>query len=217
MTAFGRLPAADERDHAYAMMTAVAARRAPTRTYRYWGSGWVGDQFDKPHCVGFSWVHWLEDGPVTQPGTAPVVPPATLYAEAQVIDEWPGTDYEGTSVRAGAKVLQARGFIESYLWAYDVPTIAKAILSVGPVVVGTNWYDGMMDPDTGRVRVSGVPVGGHAYLLNGVNVTKGTFRIKNSWGSEWGIGGTATIDFESMQRLIDEDGEACLAIERRIS
>lgn len=32
-----------------------------------------------------------------------------LYAEAQKIDEWPGEDYDGTSVRAGLEILRTRG------------------------------------------------------------------------------------------------------------
>lgn len=32
-----------------------------------------------------------------------------LYAEAQKIDEWPGENYDGTSVRAGLEILRTRG------------------------------------------------------------------------------------------------------------
>ena len=32
-----------------------------------------------------------------------------LYHEAQKVDEWPGEDYEGTSVRAGLDILRTRG------------------------------------------------------------------------------------------------------------
>jgi hypothetical protein len=32
-----------------------------------------------------------------------------LYHEAQRIDEWPGEDYDGTSVRAGMDVLRTEG------------------------------------------------------------------------------------------------------------
>ena len=36
-----------------------------------------------------------------------------LYHEAQKIDEWPGEDYDGTSVRAGLDILRKRGHCES--------------------------------------------------------------------------------------------------------
>ena len=35
-----------------------------------------------------------------------------LYHEAQKIDEWPGEDYDGTSVRAGLDILRKRGHCE---------------------------------------------------------------------------------------------------------
>ncbi len=35
-----------------------------------------------------------------------------LYHEAQKIDEWPGEDYDGTSVRAGLDILHTRGHCE---------------------------------------------------------------------------------------------------------
>jgi hypothetical protein len=35
-----------------------------------------------------------------------------LYHEAQKIDEWPGEDYDGTSVRAGLDILRTRGHCE---------------------------------------------------------------------------------------------------------
>ncbi len=210
---FGRIEAPDSRDRAF-MMSAVIPE-APQRTSRYWNSsGWWGNQGPHPYCVGFSWAHWVEDGPVTHKGMAPVVPPEEIYSEAQKIDEWPGEDYEGTSVRAGAKYLQSKGTISEYRWAWDVQTIADAILTKGPVVVGTNWYYDMFEPDEkGIIKVGGQIVGGHAYLLNGVNTKKQLFRIKNSWGRNWGKKGHAYISFDDMAQLIAAQGEACLAIE----
>ena len=35
-----------------------------------------------------------------------------LYHEAQKVDEWPGEDYDGTSVRAGLDILRKRGHCE---------------------------------------------------------------------------------------------------------
>jgi len=136
-----------------------------------------------------------------------------VYRDAQVVDEWPGENYNGTSVRAGAKVLADRGHIGEYRWAWDLETVVRALLDVGPVVVGTNWYSGMFEPNQGIIDISGTVAGGHAYLLNGVNRNKGMIRLKNSWGRDWGSRGHAYISFEDMDRLIKEDGEACLALE----
>lgn len=214
----GRLPAADNRDGAYAIRTLLAqAEPAPAPTKRSWfANGWWGDQLATSRCVAFAWTHWLEDGPLTQRGPTPIVDPLALYARAQELDEWPGSDYDGTSVRAGAKALQELGLIESYLWAFDAATIVDAILRVGPVVVGTDWYSGMFDPDAGGLlHLTGGLAGGHAYVLDGANTTTGLVRVKNSWGRAWGRHGFAALRFDDLDRLIEADGEACLAVELR--
>lgn len=138
------------------------------------------------------------------------------YQRAQTMDEWPGEDYDGTSVRAGAKVLQDTGFISEYRWAWDGMEAIRAVLDIGPVVVGTNWYEGMFEPnDRGLVVPSGSIAGGHAYLIDGANLNRGLVRLKNSWSKSWGRGGRAVMTITDFSRLISEDGEACLATELR--
>lgn len=215
----GRVIVPDERDAAFPMSAVVPA--ASERGYRYWNpSGIWLDQGATPQCVAFAWTHWLEDGPVTRPetehgGDVPVVNPAEVYAEAQTIDEWPGEDYDGTSVRAGAKVLQQLGYIGEYRWASDLDTVVRALLEVGPVVVGTWWYDSMFTPRDDYLVIDdgAAKVGGHAYLLNGVNVKDRKLRIKNSWGRRWADDGTAWMTFDTFEALLSDWGEACLAVE----
>jgi hypothetical protein len=210
----GRLHAPDARDSAYPMRAVLAAPTA--RLTRYWNdTGWFGFQGPYPYCVGYAWSHWLADGPRTdramaEGGTQYAV---DLYQAAQFVDEWPGVDYDGTSVRAGAKVLKARSRIVSYHWAQTVEDVVQAVLDMGPVVVGTAWTAGMFEPVNDVIRDTGPVVGGHAYLLNGVTLKKGLFRVKNSWGRSWAGDGRAWLEIETFERLLAEDGEACLAIE----
>lgn len=225
----GRLPAPDERDAKFPMRATVDERMsapdpddeaALERGWRYWNpSGWWGDQGRTPQCVAYAWLHYLEDGPVTrtstphgQVGGVPILRPGSLYAECQRNDEWPGENYDGTSVRAGAKVLQRRGQIGTYRWGRDVETVTRGLLVVGPVVVGTLWTSGMFAPDSqGFLKPTGDAAGGHAYLLNGVNVKEEKVRIKNSWGRAWGDNGYAWLRFEDLATLLAQDGEACIA------
>lgn len=226
----GRLHIPDVRDRMFRIAPTVRSREAGEaveRGWRYWWQdGWWGDQWFTPQCVAYAWLHWLEDGPSTrrprQPGRtaqhgqgAALLNPQNVYDEAQRIDYWPGEDYDGTSVRAGAKVLRSHGFIKEFRWAWDVDTLSEALLTEGPIVVGTNWYDSMMETgDKGMISVvTSGQVYGHAYLVNGVNTSKEVFRIKNSWGRQWGEGGTAYISFGDMATLFNENGEACLAVE----
>ena len=88
----------------------------------YWKEGTILDQGREGACVGFAWTGELLTGPV-----APKQQPSeelgnslalSCYKRAQKIDQWPGEDYEGTSVLAGAKIMQQEGFIDSYIWCF---------------------------------------------------------------------------------------------------
>lgn len=214
----GRIHAPDARDRRFAI---EPPRRLPSSlTRRYWyANGWWGDQGRTSQCVGYSWAHWLEDGPVTHASeTVPILSPSIIYTRARTVDEWSGEDYDGTSVRAGAKVLKELGYVSEYRWAFTLEALIAALLMDGPVVFGTNWYEGMFFPDaSGRVNLDGELSGGHAYLLNGINVKARTIRAKNSWGRSWGREGHFTLTFEQVERLLGEEGEACLAIEATLT
>lgn len=204
---FGRLVKADARDKKFRI-----ARRASQRVFRYWRDDAAFlDQGEQPHCVGYAWAHWLINYPLSQ-----FIYPSGIYRVAQHLDEWDGQDYEGTSVRAGAKVLQELGFISEYRWAWSLEPLVDTLLEVGPVVIGVDWHADMMEPDrSGFLHASGAVDGGHAVLLNGVDTKARKLRVKNSWSRAWGNDGRAWLSFEDMARLLKRDGEVCLAIEAR--
>lgn len=201
---YGRDFAPDPRDYAMAPVATACRRR------RWRDNQWSGDQGETPHCVGFAWAHWLASSPVSQ-----FLNPDGIYELAQFLDEWEGEDYDGTSVRAGAKVLTRLGHVAEYRFTVDEAVLRGNVLDVGPVVIGVNWYAGMETPDRdGLVHPTGRLRGGHALLV--VGYLPGFYTLKNSWGLGWGLGGHAWIADERMQQLLNEDGEACLAVERKV-
>lgn len=214
----GRLPAPDSRDHQH-MLSAVTPKRADVSS-KMWTPGAVLDQGNSSECVANAWTGFLEASPLrtslVQFGGVESI--HALYKAAQKVDEWPGEDYNGTSVRAGAKVLTTQGRLAEYLWAFDVDTMRRYVLSRGPVVVGTNWYEDMFYPEQHKKFLSptGAMAGGHAWLVIGYSLARKSFRMVNSWGPSWGEKGRAWIKLDDMAKLIAESGEVCSAVEQKV-
>lgn len=214
MPGLGRLIEFDERSRRYPVRALVEGRKPRSYT---WGCDLRLDQGDQPACVGFSMAHELRAKPKVVSGVTTELA-MTLYREAQELDEWPGTSYEGTSVLAGVKALQKRGFIESYAWAFGLAEVVLALSYVGPVVAGTSWDTSMFEPAScGYLHPNGKSAGGHAYLLVGVDMKRERLRILNSWSSGWADGGMAWISFADMQNLLSRQGEACLPLQRKFT
>jgi hypothetical protein len=218
---FGFIQQPDDRDQLFSVAPMLLETSFITEKY-WWADGWWGDQGSSSMCVAYSWSHWIEDGPVIQDAlpsnrTKPLFNPAKLYTACQERDEWPGTKYNGTSVRAAAKILKELGVVKEYRWANNISEVANTLLNLGPMVVGTKWYQGMNNPKPdGYVTPSGANNGGHAYILNGVDTVKKVIRIKNSWGQKWGKRGHAFIKFTDFERLLNDGGTACIAFENKM-
>lgn len=215
----------DPRSRAYAIRPHLAAT---PRVDRLWAPGKILDQGAEGACVGYAWASeaMADPVPVALERLA-INHPATwelfarfLYGMARYLDEWPGTDYEGTSVLAGAKAAQNAGLLHTYRWAFGLDDVLDTVVQKGPVVLGTNWHADMYAPRNGILTPTGPVVGGHAYLVVGYRTTVPQLGgapgavIKNSWGKDWGENGLATISLEDLDTLLSQDGEACVPTSR---
>jgi hypothetical protein len=150
------------------------------------------------------------------PGASVTFDADALYLYANSHDGDP-TPHDGTTVRAGFQAVVAVGELvtqttdvtdepvgqsdklSSYLWAAtvdqgepEIDVIKTWVLTLGPVWVGTDWYNDMFTPDAGgRLHPTGGIAGGHAWKLRGYDSSIDMFVMRNSWGA-WG--GTASDD-----------------------
>lgn len=168
--------------------------------------------------------------------------PWWLWDRSKEIDEWPDTnpgDSEGTSVRASMDILRVRGHVQvantfvgrspdpkpailngiaANRWALTVDEMRTAISKALPVSIGVNWYSNFDSPslksyneywigkgDLGRIR------GGHCVAVFGADDDREAFKVKNSWGRDYPL---VWMPYATMQRLINEDGEAAIITDR---
>ena len=237
---FGRLKVKDERSKEFPMRKMAQKGKKYSKRERNWRAHWQGNQGFSSMCTAFSFLHLFEHEPINHPRSYgkykgfpyPVIDPRILYCEAQNIDPFPGgcgssennDAYEGTSVLAMMKVAQQRGYISAYAWEFiNVDNIVESLLMHGPVIVGTDWFENMSlrpgQHNAGEALLlpTGKPEGGHAYLLDGVNLTRGfkgkEIRIFNSWGNMWGWSGRAFMSLDTLDFLLKRDGEAVIVEE----
>lgn len=200
---------------------------------RPWTIGPTLDQDGIPSCVLYAWTNWAISAPIMQEhpaviatrkagrivgvdhGTVRAVTNAG-YSWAQANDEWPGTQYDGTSVRAGAKWMVTQGLLAEYRWVWDVETAIAYLRSEegGPLVGGFDWFSGMSRPDSkGYVEPTGRWEGGHAFLVYWYSERTDAFSCFNQWGPQYGVGNDGGIFYirrPAMQYLLEAlSGELC--------
>lgn len=142
------------------------------------------------------------------------IDPAAWYPEAQDVDEWPGRDYDGTSVLAGMKIAVRHGYVRVYRWCFGLDDVLRTLSHHGPVAAGLQWHDSMFSTDpNGVLKVDrGSPIaGGHAIELIGIDVTRKQVVGVNSWGRLWGSNGRFKLSWDDLGWLLKQDGEAVTA------
>jgi hypothetical protein len=225
----GRTLEHDPRSRNYAFARKTVAK--PVN--RLWTSGPVLDQGDIGSCEGNTATEWLNStvnagnraafwkamrypgspkAYLTETNAKVLYSAATRFDNDEIPGIYPPTD-TGTSAVGIAKAMKAAGGITSYQWTFGWDHFLAAI-DVGPVMLGTNWYSGMFDPNKqGYVEISGDLAGGHAYLGKGIDYKNQRVRCRNHWTKSWGpLGGEFYLSFKTLQRLLDEQGDVLIPV-----
>lgn len=211
-----RIKQFDERSRNFPVAAVVPEEITRGRT---WGAYARLDQGREGACVGFGVTHELAAYPAAVPNLTNDFA-LSVYHEAQKIDPWPGEDYSGTSVLAGVKVAHQRGYFDSYRWCFSIEDMLRALSHEGPIVVGTDWYDGMYQPaPSGLVSPSGSVVGGHCWLIRGFQLkptfaSEPVFRARNSWGADWGVNADFFITLSDYEKYLMPGGEQVVFVGR---
>ncbi len=125
--------------------------------------GPIRNQNPEGTCVGHAAVAVKEFHEKRQYGTYIELSERFIYELAQHYDEWPGSDYEGSSVRGAMKALHKHGVCEEYYWPYQPfspPNPKPPGLKHGAFenafkyrILGYRSLGGL-DHETGRFRVN---------------------------------------------------------------
>jgi hypothetical protein len=205
---------ADERDLTWRAVVAPQSVSVPTK-HRLSALGTVLNQGDKPYCVGYSTASLKMHQEFKEHKKYYTFDPDWLYAECKKVDGYNG---DGTYLRVALKIIQETGYlakaeryklkdntnfkIEKYVRLTSKQQIREALYHIGPVVFGITVDEGIYAPVRGIVaEPHGKEQGGHAMLIVGYDDNKkchgsrGAFRIKNSWGKEWGSRGFAWLPY----------------------
>lgn len=223
MTVLGRIQHHDERSRAHA----VRGEPIIGCSVRHRMGAPNLDQFYTSGCVGFSGGNALNCAAAVRSRRVFNRPKALRnkacyldnndglhnYAKATERDpfDWvyPPTD-EGSSVLGLMKYWNEIGVITGYEWAFTFDQFLAA-LQRQPVLVGTNWYEGMSDiGDLPIAKVSGQPQGGHEYLANQIIWKAQLIGFENSWGENWGMKGRFFIRFDDVRDLLADGGDVAV-------
>lgn len=184
----------------------------------------IRDQSGSAACTGFALAAVI-DALIRQAGRRTTVSARMLYEMARRYDEWRGHRYDGSSCRGAIKGWYNMGVCRESLYPFDesdrsdftikaakdarrttvgayyrlgerLSDYHAALNETGAIYCSANVHDGWERPDTRRAQISlqKRTAGLHAFAIVGYD--RDGFWIQNSWGKDWGRGGTALWTYE---------------------
>lgn len=182
------------------------------------GNGWArnvqfrlkqqGIDFGVPSRLMIYYFERLLEGTIGSDDGAQIRDGAKALAKYGVCQEtlWP-YDITRFAVRPNAAALAAGKLDKALKYARvdnSIPeNLMTALSNNDPVVFGTNLFEafeseavaatGMVPLPTKAERKK--PIGGHCMVIVGYDSVKKLFKVANSWGAAWGVGGYCWFPF----------------------
>jgi len=85
-----------------------------------------------------------------------------------------------------------------YAVSKDQASIQQALMAFGPLVAAMPWYNSWFHPVSGVLPTPDTAVGGHAIAVVGWDARG--LRLRNSWGTDWGLGGDCFLPWAYLPR-----------------
>lgn len=198
----------DPASRAYAVTRRAApiASRHWTRHVPIYDQGSVGDCTSEAICGA------LSTGPFRHRIRSQRTMLAVYHDETLIDgfgDPFPPND-RGSSGLAACKVAQRRGWITGYRHCFGLDDVLAA-LQDGPVLAGVSWWSSFDQPasdGTCPLTPNAYIRGGHEVCLVGLDVANRTIRFANSWGPTFGVKGYGMWTYDTLTRLLADNGDA---------
>lgn len=191
--------------------------------------GAIRDTGPEGTTVGFALAYALQSEILDERKEQVTISPRGIYVLAKKYDEFPGEDYEGTSIKGGLIALREIGAYLEEDWPYDrklkplagrkpayrisdyadfrgVENVLNA-LREGKVVVAqirvTDDFDRTDVHGHVTVKLPARATGSKAICIVGYDATSAEFTFASDWGTNWGRKGFGIIRDTDLAKILD--------------
>lgn len=191
--------------------------------------GPIADSGPEGATVGFVLKYAVQAQAKKLGGTTTAISAQGIYSLSKEYDEWPGTDYDGSSLSGGTKAIAKVGVYSEEDWPYGakkpisatakplfkvrarrlatVAEILKELRQGNVVPLCVNMTSAFDTPGPKGLITIKLPIettGGSCFAIVGYEGATAEFRFANHWGSRWADQGFGRIkDTDLKQILMD--------------
>lgn len=200
---------------------AFLADRAPIKSVQHAAVGLPLDQGQIGSCTANALCGALNSAPDFDGGRILTEADAVAIYELETQMEgqpYPPNDPGGSGLMV-CKAAKKMGLVQSYRHALGI-THALEALVLRPVIFGIPWYSTFDQPDKDGLVTIGPHAsirGGHEVVADGIDADKQLLWLWNSWGVGYGLGGRFCMTWDTMSRLLGEQGDCTVPLTKAVA